>query len=597
MVDDAIPEDLRDDSRVFGAKESIAFFTELANKHPEKYVDTLYKLNNIARKVNTEYGRQASLSLNDLRIPPRQKAYREELRRRIDVISQADDLTMHQKSEKIVKLLQSAMPKINENLITELSSRNNAFALGVKQGFRGSPKEVSQIVFGNVLVGDQKGRPVPIPALTGYSEGISPVEYWADAYGSRAAFSGVQFATADTGFYGKQLALMAHKLRIVAEDCGATDVGVIAEGDDPEIIGSVLARSVAGLSPGTVIEKKHLPTLTKKKPLVRSVITCQLPDGICQRCAGKRGESFPEIGAYVGIDSARVVAEPLVQILGLASKHAGVSGEEREDLTPFENLNQFLQVPKSFRGAAALSPEDGKVMQIVKAPQGGHYLHVNQTQVYVPTEHEVTVKVGDTVEAGDTLSSGTPNPASIAAYKGLGEGRRYFTDKFYDMLKTYRVPTHRKNVEILARSFFDRVAITNPRGVLGYSIGETIPYSELQRDYTPRREALTIRPSRAVGKYLEKPVLHYTIGTRITPKVAAMLEREDIPEIIVHPENPGFEPEVIRLMDLPASEPDWKVRLAGFGLKKSFLDSATKGSTSVHKGTSYVPSTMQPELL
>ena len=222
---------------------------------------------------------------------------------------------------------------------------------------------------------------------------------------------------------------------------------------------------------------------------------------------------------------------------------------------------------------------------------------MDDEQLYVSPRRKVLVKAGDSVAAGDMLTDGTPNPAEIAKHKGLGEGRMYFTNKFYEILKNNGVPTHRRNVESLSRAFFDKVRITRPDGVMGHIINDIVPYGDIQREYRPRTTATTQSPGRSVGMYLEQPVLHYTIGTKVTKKVAKELEKSNVGKLIVHKENPGFEPEVIRLQDIPAKDTDWKSRLSGFGLKKSFLEAARRGSVSPNQATSYIPGLMDPSRL
>jgi hypothetical protein len=64
--------------------------------------------------------------------------------------------------------------------------------------------------------------------------------------------------------------------------------------------------------------------------------------------------------------------------------------------------------------------------------------------------------------------------------------------------------------------------------------------------------------------------------------------------VLAHREPAGFEPEVTRLLAHPSMDPDWKVRLAGFGLKSSLLAAATKGAVNPPDSTSPVPLLMNP---
>jgi DNA-directed RNA polymerase subunit beta' len=599
LVNDAIPEDMRDDARVFNKKNSNAFFEELAHKHPDKYVDVLKSLTDISRVAGTEYGNQASISLRDLKIPPRIKEYRKGIQTRIQAVAQNPNLSREQKNDKIVSIMRKAMPNIQKNLESEVFERDNAFGEQIKHGLRGSPVQLTQLLFGDMLVADHKGNPLPIPGLHGYGEGVTPAEFWAGTYGSRKGYSDVQFATAQTGFLGKQIAMMAQRLKVTGDDCGAEHLGIEADGNDSEVIGAVLARDTGPLKAGRVISKADLPHLRDEKILVRSHVTCQQKQGVCKQCSGKRDQGeFPPMNSYVGINSARVVAEPMTQQLGLSAKHlGGVVGLNDDNVAGFDEINQFLQVPKNFKGAAVLAPFDGKVRKIYDAPQGGQYVQLDSESLYVPPSRSIDVKVGDSMEAGDVLTDGTPNPGELVKYKGLGQGRQYFTDKFYDILKSNGVPTHRRNVETLSRAFFDKVRITKPEGFQGYTVGDIVSYSDIQRDYQARQGALPIAPKRAVGSFLEQPVLNYTIGTRITPSVAKRLADYNIDKVITHKDEPPFSPEVIRLMAMSSKDKDWKVQMSGFGLKKSFLESARKGSKSNKQNTSYVGSLMDPSRL
>jgi len=596
LINKRIPEDMRSDSRVFNKKTSKAFFKELAEKHPEEYQDILHEVMQVGRVAATYHGRDTSVSINDLKLPPRLKEYRERLKTRIDAIAQNPIYSSEQKNNKIVELMKKAMPEIQEKMMDE--GKGNSFVQGASAGYKANPTQIAQILFGDMLVADHKGRPIPIPGTHGYGQGVTPAEYWAGSYGSRTGYSAVQFATAQTGFLGKQLTGMAHKEMVTGEDCGAVDVGILRSGDDPEILGTVLAKVTKGIPAGTVVNKKILAKLRDEKVLIRSHTTCQQGEGVCQKCSGKRDQGeYPEVGSYLGTAVGRVVSEPITQGIGLSSKHSGGVVGLNDDVSGFDEVNQFVQVPKHFRGAAVLADIDGTVGAIKDAPQGGKYIQVGGKEIYVPPGREVEVKPGDVLSQGDILTDGTPNPREIAEYKGLGEGRAYFTDKYYDILKKNGGGTHKRNVETLAKAFFNRIRVTKEDGLQGYNVNDVVDYNEFQKRYQPREDARTTAPKQAKNRYLEKPYLHYTIGTRVTPRVIDNLREQGIDSIISHEADPGFKPEVKRVMDSASADSDWKVRMSGFGIQRSFLDAAQKGSLSKKDNTSYVPALMDPSRL
>ena len=84
----------------------------------------------------------------------------------------------------------------------------------------------------------------------------------------------------------------------------------------------------------------------------------------------------------------------------------------------------------------------------------------------------------------------------------------------------------------------------------------------------------------SIGSYLEEPVMHYTIGTRITRNVAKQLQRHGHNSIYVNPNPPMFEPEATPLKLISRHEKDWVDQLGGTYLKSNILNAAHRGATS-----------------
>lgn len=277
------------------------------------------------------------------------------------------------------------------------------------------------------------------------------------------------------------------------------------------------------------------------------------------------------------------------------SKHSGgVAGSDDKQVSGFKEMNQFVQVPENFIGAATLSDEDGTVTAVKEAPAGGWNVTVDGKDFYVPVGREVIVKPGDKVTAGDMLSDGTPNPAELTKYKGIGEGRRYFVEKYRELLKKNGAAVHRRNIEALARGFINRVEVDSPDGYDGYLMGDIIPYDSFAHDYQPRPGSEIKEAATTSGMYLEAPVLHYSIGTRITPKILKEFKDRNVGQVVVNKNAPVFNAKVVRARSVLSSDPDWMTRLAGENLKKNLLESARMGATSTPASTSYFPAMADP---
>jgi hypothetical protein len=275
-------------------------------------------------------------------------------------------------------------------------------------------------------------------------------------------------------------------------------------------------------------------------------------------------------------------------IVANSAKHSGGLVGQAKGISGFALINQLTQVPKTFKGGAAHSRVDGRVGNVEAAPQGGHYVTIEGEKHYVHNDFKPQVKKGDVVEAGDVISDGLPNPSEIVQHKGIGEGRRYFVNAFRNAYKNSGLPYHRRNIEVMARGLIDHVQMTEEHG--DYSPDDIVPYNRLEHLYKPREDHQTVAPQKALNMYLEKPVLHYSIGTKIRPSTLRDLNEFGIKQVAVHPKPPPFQPVMIRGMENLSHDPDWMTRFLGSYHERNLLKGVVRGDESDEAGTSYVPS-------
>lgn len=597
MLEKHIPESYRDGIGLLDKKGLEKLATDIAKSSPEDYSAFIGGVSDVAREVVYRHGREASVGLSDLKLSETMSKYRDNLRQKVKNILVDPRTASDEKNQQVIDLMLSEIKKLPKKIAEDMKGSRNGLVEQMISGARGNPSQLMQVLFGDLLVIDAQDRPVPIAGLHSYGEGVTPLEYWAASSGARKGSVSVQFATAQGGYLGKQLSNLGHRIIVTEKDCG-TKRGIPVDGSDPDNIGSVLALSVGGYSEGDIITPEMLDDLGEDKIYVRSVASCDAKEGVCSKCAGVReSNKLPDIGSHVGVIGPRAVSEPITQS-GLSIKHSGgVAGADDKQVSGFKEMDQFLQVPQKFMGAATLSKVDGVVTAVKKAPAGGHFVFVNSEEHYVPRDIDVTVSPGTKVTAGDVLTDGIPNPSELVTYKGIGEGRRYFIDQYREILKRNGADVHRRNIEVLAKGFIDRVKIDNPEGYGSYFYEDVVPYDHFIKDYVPRKDSIETGLPFARNKYLEKPYLHYTIGTRVTPEVEKNLRKYNVKSVLVNQEKPPFKGEVIRTRSLLATDPDWMTRLAGEGLKKSLLESARMGATSTAGGTSYYPAVADPSKL
>lgn len=595
LVNSLLPEDLRDYSRTLDKKGVAALLRQVAERYPDKYRDISHRMGQLGWRSAYLTGGN-SFSLANVSKSKISRTMQQELMGRLQGIIDDDNLTDKQREELIVRTTGESSDKIRDAVLKESYDEDNQLALQLKGAGRGNPTSLASIRSGDLLYTDHHGNIIPVPVLRSYSEGLRPSEYWAGTYGARKGVLDTKFATQDAGFFGKQLNQITHRLVVTGLDADKepkTIRGLPVDTDDTDNEGSLLANTVGPYKRNTVLTPKilrHLRELGHDQILVRSPLVFGSPDGgVYSRDVGVRERGgLPAIGELPGMTAAQALSEPLSQGM-LSSKHSGgVAGAGASAHTGgFEYINNLVQTPKTFKGGAAHTEVDGRVDHIEPAPAGGYHVTIQGTQHYVPQGFGLKVKVGDDVEAGDVISEGMPNPATVVQHKGIGEGRRYFVRAFRDAFNDAGVKAHRRNVELLARGLINHVRLTDEYGE-GVP-DDVIPYNMIESSYEPREGFQDMEPRAAVGQYLEQPYLHYTIGTKIRPSMLPVLGKHGVTTVAVHKNPPPFQPEMIRGMDLLSHDPEWMTRMLGSGLKSSLLDATRRGSTSNAEGTSYVP--------
>ena len=593
MIEDALPESMRGRNTVFNKSSLQTLLRELADKHPDKYVEVSQKLANIGRQVATETG-GFSFGLGALTQTAGAKATLAEIKGKVKKLLANPYLTDKQRNELVIKTVGGYQQKLMDDVYTDSLAEKNPIAMQIMSGSRGNKMNLASLRGADLLYEDHRGDIIPVPVLKSYSQGLTPAEYWAGTYGARKGVIATKFATADAGFFGKQLNQVAHRLAVVDQDDPRQDLGVRGlpvDTDDMDNEGALLAFDFGGYKRNTVLTPKILKDLKARKfdrILVRSPMTGGSPDGgVYARDVGVRERgTLPGRGEMVGMTAAQAIAEPISQGQ-LGSKHSGgVAGQEKT-VGGFQYINQLIQVPKTFKGGAAHTLVDGRVQKIEDAPAGGKYVFINDKPQYVGHGFDINVKPGDEVEAGDVISEGMPNPSIITEHKGIGEGRKYFVKAFKESMGSMGLRSHRRNIELIGRGLIDHVRMTEEYG--DHVPDDVIPYSTLEHGYKPREGFQTIEPSRALNKYLEKPVLHYSIGTKVRPSMLKDMTYFGIKDVTVHDKPAPFQPEMIRAMYNLHHDPDWMTRMYGSGLKSSLLDATHRGSTSSATGTSFVP--------
>jgi DNA-directed RNA polymerase subunit beta' len=607
LINQALPEKYRDYSIDWDEKTLKNKLMEIAKNNPELYSDTLQNLFDVGKKVSTVFQR-ISVGVSDLKPLDKFELMKQKIQKDIENIVKSESNPVARNKKIVEKLME--IQDLKDKFYEEFIKTDNPLSIMSKSGTKGNKYQLARILLGDLVYFDQNENPIPFPVLRSYAQSVSPAEFWAATYGARKGLAETKLGTGKVGYLSKQFFFNTHRIivdqppHVKPEDFDepknvrALPVSV----DEPDIEGSVLAREFGGYKRGTILTAKILQDLKNKgikDILIRSPINSNSPSGgIYAIDVGIREKgTFPEVGEMIGLIAAQALSERITQ-LQISAKHSGgVAGAK--GVSGLESLNKMLQVPEMFPGAMVYSTVLGKVTKIEDSPLGGKDVYVlseegESKSFYVPSDREVTVKVGDKVEAGDSISTGIPNISQVVKYKGIGEGRRSLRDAIYEFYKQNGLPVIRKNIELLVRGIVDHIQIKKRYNY--FLPGDIIKYSDFERFYKIRPGSVEEEVDKTLNKYLEKPVLHYTIGTKITPRVIETLKKFDIDRIVVNSEPPIFEPIMVPLERQILYDPDWQTKLLGGYQLQKFLNQFYEGAVSELRSTSFVPALASGEI-
>jgi DNA-directed RNA polymerase subunit beta' len=548
-----------------------AQLNSLAMADPDKYSVVAPEIKRLGDEISTYEG--LSVGLDD--IEP-------EYKKRDPIIR---DARKQLKTAKTTSRITDILLKAQARMIKATSTHQGDMGFQARSGAKGNMIQLMKTVSSPVVVGGKKGAPVPYLVERGYGEGVSPAEAWISAQEARDLGQQAAIGTYAPGEMQKVMANVMSPLVVSDTDCGTTN-GIMLDAGKENLEGRYLAGS------NKYVDSKVRRTL-KGKVKVRSSMTCEKEGGICQKCTGRDvlGKDY-DIGSNIGIRSSQALTEPLTQMT-LSSKH-GVSLVKGDVNKPrgLAAFKQFVEMPKSFAYKAPVSEVSGKVEEITKAPQGGFDLKINGTPHYVPPKRDLKVKKGQTLEAGDVLSSGIPNPTDIFKHKGLGAGRAYVANSLKDVYAEAGIKADPKHFENLVRAQFNYVKPTERIGDI--LPGEVVPYNTAVKAFNESGRKTKLKD--AHGKVLTKNTLQHVAGTQINRDMLKDFKEAKLDSVDTTSSSPKFVPEVAAATRTPLLNPNWMQRLAFRHQKRVMIQAATEGEVAQVSGYDPLPSIITGEI-
>jgi DNA-directed RNA polymerase subunit beta' len=579
LLNQAIPEPYRPKG-AFTKKELQKNMLRLAKDDPEQYVKTISEVKRWGDEFATLEG--ISVGLDD--IQPLYKERNAIVKPALRKIQRAKNPTERRK----------LIADTQDKLIEHAATHPGTMGMMARSGARGNVLQLMRTVGAPAAASDEHGKIQPWLTTHSYAEGLRPSEWWANNREARMAAVKANIEVTEPGDLSKILVNNTSDQVVTASDCGTRN-GIPMPPSDPSILDRYTARPYGTVTANTLVTPRVVSELKKQKidrVLVRSPMTCEAHEGLCQQCTGLNtiGKLNP-LGENVGIRASQALGEPLTQ-LALNVKHGvRVSGQDPKEVGGLAGFRALLESPASFRNKASLAPVNGTITSITKAPQGGHYINVNTERIYVPQGLDPIVKEGQTVNSGDALSEGTPRPDEVVKYKGLGAGRDYLVGRLSKIYKDSGIDVDRRHFEVLAKSTMNYLKIDDidddTSADTGFVRGDVVDYNRFRNIVA--KSVNTVPLNEAEGKPLGESVLHHLAGTRVTPQMINEFRRAGITSIKVSLKAPEVSPVLAPATRNPLLNPDWMVRLGHRYLKQSILEGAHRGDKSNLHGAHPIP--------
>lgn len=317
-----LPDDLKDYNREYNKKTLNDLLKAAALKYPERYNDIIKSLADVGR--NASYLGSETVTLNDLRPMFDKDALIKQMYDEVNVIK----ATVKNKKER-TELINDTYAKyatLLEDMTMEAGKlkENNLFN-AVKSGARGNSTQLKMLITAPSLYTDAKDNIIPLFIKKSFSEGLTLPEYLASTFGSRKAVIQNKRATAEAGGLGKEMDKVGSNLVITSKKDNSPDnIGRVLPIDDSSLKNRVLAKSIAGIPKGTVLDRDMINYLKKhnvKKVIVHSPIATIQEEGLSAEAFGlDYNHRLPPIGFHAGMTSATALSEPMAQG-ALNSKH------------------------------------------------------------------------------------------------------------------------------------------------------------------------------------------------------------------------------------------------------------------------------------
>jgi len=415
-------------------------------------------------------------------------------------------ITNQERYNKVLDTWTHAREEITKSMMKELENDYredgkyvNPIFLMANSGARGGVEQMRQLAGMRGLMAKPSGEIIETPIKANFREGLTVLEYFSSTHGARKGLADTALKTADSGYLTRKLADVCQNMVINMRDCftakGVTK-GVIYRGEKVEVS---LADAIRGRVSRTNIVNpitdeeivrdgglithevaRKIEQMGLEKIQVRSPMTCESTQGMCQLCYGMdlSTGAMVEQGLAVGIIAAQSIGEPGTQ-LTMRTFHIG--GTARRDIEENEirtrragkiRLARIRSVVNSQGQNVVLTRNGEVIITDTKERELERYTIPNGATLLVAEDSEVV--------SGQVICQWDPHSVPILAEKG---GRV----RYEDCIEGRSVRFDREASGKMRRTIIEHKGELHPQVVLEDMTGKILDFY-----YLPERAVIEV---------------------------------------------------------------------------------------------------------
>jgi DNA-directed RNA polymerase subunit beta' len=391
------------------------------------------------RSLGYKYATKAGISIciDDMRIPKDKQKFIDGANKQIGRIEeqyQEGLITDGERYNKVIDIWANTTEDIASQMLAQLGTETvrdeegkavavpsfNSIYMMADSGSRGSAQQMRQLAGMRGLMAKPSGEIIETPITSNFREGLSVLQYFISTHGARKGLADTALKTANSGYLTRRLVDVSQDMIVRDQDCGTRDgieTGPLVEGGEiiepigERILGRVALEDVRDpLSDEVLVTRgdefdeekvKIIQDAGIERLLIRSVLTCEVPFGVCGKCYGRdlsRGEMV-NMGESVGVIAAQSIGEPGTQ-LTMRTFHIGGTATRRAEASHVEATTEGEVRYSNLR---LVADREGRQIAMSRNAELGVFDASGRDRERYPVVYGAHVRVAD----GEQVKSGT----------------------------------------------------------------------------------------------------------------------------------------------------------------------------------------------